>query len=203
MKKKDIKAFFKAIRANDIQTVTSLIRNDKNYVYACNFAPPKKDDGQSGLQVSFKTGNFEIALLLIENGADVNFIETSEVNEWNAPVLHDCIRAVVFNTYTMQKNTAAFDRAFSLLQLMLHQQADPNAVDSYGNNCLHRAFLDSRQMIDHPAVDFTDEILITQLRSVFKALTDAGANIHQVNDKRPAVLDLIRNYNMEVYQLLS
>lgn len=203
MKKKEIKAFFKAIRDNDIQTVTSLIQSNKAYVEACNFAPPKKDDGQSGLQVSFKTGNFEIALLLIENGADVNFIETSEINEWTAPVLHDCIRAVIFNAYTIQKDTNAFNQGFSLLKLMLHKKADPNAIDSYGNNCLHRAFLDSRQMLDHPAVDFKDGILLTQLRSVFKALTDAGANVNQVNDRRPAVTDLIKNYRMETYELLS
>ncbi|MCT4595158.1 MAG: ankyrin repeat domain-containing protein [Anaeromicrobium sp.] len=37
--------------------------------------PPKKDDGQSPLQVALKTGNFQIADFLIDNGANLNFME--------------------------------------------------------------------------------------------------------------------------------
>lgn len=75
----------------------------------CNVGPPKKDDGQSGLQVAFKTGNFEVAKLLIDKGANVNFMETSKINEWTAPVLHDCIRATILNSYTLQRDTKRFD----------------------------------------------------------------------------------------------
>ncbi|MGH2645375.1 MAG: hypothetical protein ACRDE2_15595, partial [Chitinophagaceae bacterium] len=88
MKKKDIKTFFHAIRHSDLQRVIELVTFNKKYLTATNFAPPKKDDGQSGLQVAFKTANFDIAQYLIEQGADINFIETSEINEWKAPVLH-------------------------------------------------------------------------------------------------------------------
>ena len=112
MKKKDIKTFFQAIRNGDLQKVTELVTSDKEYLAATNFAPPKKDDGQSGLQVAFKTGNFDIAKLLINHGADVNFQETSEINEWTAPVLHDSIRATIFNSYTVQIDTSKFDRLF-------------------------------------------------------------------------------------------
>jgi len=202
MKRKEIKDFFKAIRGCDLQTVSMLVNSNKEYINVCNFAPPKKDDGQSGLQVAFKTGNFDIARFLIENGAEVNFIEISAVNEWTAPVLHDCIRAAIFNSYTLQKDGSKFDKALSLLKLMLSKKANPNATDSYGNNCLHRAFLDSRQMIDNPGVDFTNGILLNQLRSIFKELIDAGADINQVNDKRPAVSELIANYNMNKYELI-
>ena len=202
MKKDDIKAFFKAIRDHDLQQVTALIHADREYLTACNFAPPKKYDGQSGLQAAFKTGNFEIAKFLIDEGIDVNFIEQSEVNEWEAPVLHDCVHATIFNSFTLQKDTHKFDLAFSVLQLMLDKKANPNAVDSYGNNCLHRAFLDARQMIDTPVVDFTDDILLTQLRRVFSALINAGADIHQANIQRPSVKSLIDNYSMQQYQLL-
>ncbi|HEY0298952.1 MAG TPA: hypothetical protein VGB84_07010 [Arachidicoccus sp.] len=100
---------------------------------ACNVAPPKKDDEQSGLQLALKAANFDIANLLIEQDADVNFMKTSGLSEWAVPVLPGCIQAVVFNSYTLRKNTRKFDKAFSLLQLMLDNQA------SYGNSCLHRA----------------------------------------------------------------
>lgn len=203
MKKKEIKAFFKAIKDRDMGTITSLVNSDKAYVDVCNFTPPKKDDGQSGLQVAFKTGNFDIALFLIENGADVNFIEKSEVNIWTAPVLHDCIRATIFNSYTLQKNTGIFEKGLSLLKLMLSEKADPNALDSYGNNCLHRALLDSRQMIDHPAADLANGILLNQLRSVFKELILAGADLNQNTGTRPSASEFITNYRMEKYELLT
>lgn len=202
MKKKEIKAFFKAIRDSDMRKISLLVDTDKAYIDVCNFTPPKKDDGQSGLQVAFKTGNFDIALFLINNGADVNFIETSEVNEWRAPVLHDCIRATVFNSYTLQKDTHIFDKALSLLKLMLTEKANPNAIDSYGNNCLHRALLDSRQMLDNPSADFSNGILLNQLRSIFKELIQAGADINQASDKRPGALDFMATFRLEKHELL-
>lgn len=202
MKKKEIKTFFKAITDNDMPTISLLINSNKAYIDVCNFAPPKKDDGQSGLQVSLKSGNFDIALFLIKNGADVNFIEKSEVNDWMAPALQDCIRATIFNSYTLQKDTRIFDKGLSVLKLMLSEKANPNAVDSYGNNCLHRAILDSRQMLDNPAADFTNGILLNQLRSIFNELIKAGADIYQITDKRPSASEFITNFKMEKYELL-
>jgi ankyrin repeat protein len=201
MTKKDIKAFFKAIADSDINKVTELINSDKEYLTVCNVAPPKKDDGQSGLQVSFKTGNFDIARLLIELGADINFIETSSVNEWTAPVLHDSIRATIFNSYTLQKDTSKFEKAFLLLQLMLDKNANPNSTDSYGNNCLHRAILDSRQMIDNPSADLTNGILLQQIREVFKALISAGADPNISNEKRANAIEMMTRFNMGQYKL--
>lgn len=201
MTKKDIKIFFKAVSDGDINKVSELLNNDTGYLTICNVAPPKKDDGQSGLQVAFKTGNFEIAKLLIDKGADTNFMETSEINEWTAPVLHDCIRATIFNSYTLQRDTNRFDRAFSLLELMLSKKADPKSTDSYGNNCLHRALMDARQMLDNPSTDFTNDILIKQLQSVFTQLINAGADIKQSSDNRDNAEELYLNFKLDKYKL--
>jgi len=201
MTKKEIKIFFKAVSDGDIHTVSELLNHNPEYLTVCNVAPPKKDDGQSGLQVAFKTGNFEIAKLLIEKGADVNFKETSDINEWTAPVLHDCIRATIFNSYTLQRDTRQFDRAFSLLELMLSKKADPKSSDSYGNNCLHRALLDARQMLDNPGTDFTADILINQLRGVFRALIRAGADIKQADEKSESAEQLYLNFKLDRYEL--
>ncbi len=202
MTKKDIKAFFRSISDGDLHTVSALITSDKAYLSLTNFSPPKKDDGQSPLQMAFKTGNFDIARLLIENGADVNFQEVSAINDWTAPVLHDAIRATIFNTYTLQKDSSKFNKAFSLLQLMLANKANPNATDSFGNNCLHRAILDARQMIDNPGANISNGILLDQLRNVFAALINAGADKKMPTDKSSGAVELISNFRLEKYQLM-
>ena len=201
MTKKDIKIFFKAVSDGDINKVSELLDKNSEYLSICNVSPPKKDDGQSGLQVAFKTGSFEVAKLLIDKGANVNFMETSEINEWTAPVLHDCIRATIFNSYTLQRDTKQFDKAFSLLELMLSKKADPKSTDSYGNNCLHRALLDARQMLDNPSTNFTNDILIKQLQSVFTQLIKAGADIKQSRDNRDSAEELYLNFKLDKYNL--
>jgi len=101
IKKKDIKSFFSAIRKHDNLKVQIMLDSNPDIVNVRTFAPPKKDDGQSPLQVAFKCGNFEIADILINNNADVNFVEQSGINEWNMPVLHDAIRAAIFSARTV------------------------------------------------------------------------------------------------------
>lgn len=132
---------------------------------------------------------------------DINFIETSEINDWKAPVLHDCIKATVFNSYTLQKNIAQFEKVFSLLKTLLSKKANPNAVDSYGNNCLNRALMDVRQMLVNPSADFSNDILLRQIRSVFKELINAGADPNQSSERRESFASNIINNKMEQYQL--
>ena len=62
--------------------------------------------------------------------------------------------------------------------------------------------MDARKMIDTPNLDLTGDILLTQLRRVFKILTNAGADINQSNDKRPKLSAMIANFKMEKYQLV-
>ncbi|WP_321344472.1 hypothetical protein [uncultured Draconibacterium sp.] len=203
MNNKDITIFFKAIRDSDLIKVKELVQSDCEFVRAIRKSPPKKDDGQSGLQVAFKTGNFEIAKYLIDSDADINFIDESKINEWNMPVFHDCIRAVIFNCKTLQSDTTKFDSAFLLLQIMIEKGTDPNSIDSYGNNCLHRAILDSRQMIEHPNAKIEDGILLSQLRILFNELIKSGADVELSNEKRPCALDLIKTFGLEKYELIK
>lgn len=196
MLKKDINAFFKAIRSGNIEQVAELVQADKSYLTVCNFAPPKKDDGQSGLQVAFKTGHFAIAELLMKQGADVNFQEASVINEWTAPILHDCIRATLFNTYTLQPESARFDQAITLLQSMLERGANPQALDSYGNTSLHRALLDAQQMLNHPWAASKQPYLLQQVRQVFATLLAGGADPNLVTATRPSASVIAANFSV-------
>lgn len=196
-----MKVFFKAIRNYENQKVKDYINKKPELVNCVAKAPPKKDDGQSPLQVAFKVANFEIAEYLISKGANVNFQETSEINEWTAPVIHDCIRATIFNCLTLERDTSKFEYGLKLLKLILSKEANPNSIDSYGNSCLNRVFLDSRQMIDNPRFIKQQEIL-EQLRSVFEVLINNGADIETKNDERQSLVEQIKDYEFEKYKLI-
>jgi len=182
-----VKVLFKEIRHGDIAAVTARLDAKPELVHATATAPPKKDDGQSTLQVAIKSSNFPIAHLLLERGADVDFVEASGVNRWNAPVLHDAIRAAMFNTrwtkewtgpgepphYVWVTTLEGFESAFAVLQALLERGADPNKQDSFGNPPLMRALLDTRQIDGRPDQprEFDDDV-----HRVFRALRDAGAD---------------------------
>ena len=186
--KKDLKALISAIRKHENQTVRALLAQDPSLVNACASAPPKKDDGQSPLQIAFKTGNFEIAGLLIDLGANVHFMEESTINEWRTPVLHDALRAAAFTAPDGRIGDGEkFEQALALIRRMLAMGVDPNATDSYGNNALLRALMDSRQrLVVQPGFpnQVANETLNHDLREIFQTLIQAGADIHASNPQR-------------------
>lgn len=93
--KSAIRGLFQAIRHGDLAAVKAAIAADRALLNACAISPPKKDDGQSLLHVAIKTNHGDIANYLMDAGIDVTFMETSTVNEWRTPVLHDTIRAAI------------------------------------------------------------------------------------------------------------
>src|SRR5262249_53745222 len=183
-----------AIRKGDIERVRELLDNKPELVSAVARQPPKKDDGQSPLQVAFKTGRFDIADLLIDRGADVNFIERESMNEWRAPVIHDAIRASIFSsrfpgTLGIQSTKERFERALASLTKLLRAGADVHAVDSYGNNCMMRAVLDANQL---QIADQNLE-LIEDLGRVFQTLVNAGGDFSERTSTRDSVIDQFAN----------
>jgi ankyrin repeat protein len=177
--KKDIATLFRAIRNGELESVKEMVSVNKDLVNVCRSALPKKDDGQSPLQVAFKTGQFTIAAYLIDHGANVNHIEESEINEWRAPVLHDALRAAAFNA-----GKGGFQEAIALIKRMLDMGADANAVDSYGNSCLKRSILDANIVLPYDKTKASIE-MISDLADIFSALIKAGADIHASNPNRP------------------
>ena len=71
-----MKKLFKAIRDKDFELVRQLISSNSELVNCTAKQPPKKDDGQSLLQVALKTGALDIAEYLIDNGVEILFNTT-------------------------------------------------------------------------------------------------------------------------------
>ena len=190
-----MKKLFTAIRASDLEMVKQIIEKKPELVNCVAKKPPKKDDGQSPLQVALKTGNTAIANYLLDMGADVNFIEDETCcNAWRTPVLHDAINCAVmscrWNTddkYTGFREFSTKERsveALGVLKKMLDMGADVKALDSYGNSGLNRFALQAKQIL--PSYNYAEhregkdriftEELHEDLRSVLQALKDAGAD---------------------------
>jgi len=189
-----MKKLFVAIRRKDNKLTRELVSRNPSLVNCQAKQPPKKDDGQSPLQVAFKTRNFEIANFLIDNGADVNFIEHSTVNEWHAPVIHNAIMATVLSSRFLgitgvQNSKEMFETAFSSLSKLVQTGADVNSVDSYGNTCVMRAAMDARSL---PLKDASPE-LVEDLSKVFTLLKDSGANFRASTARRKSVMEQYKN----------
>jgi ankyrin repeat protein len=186
--KKDVKALIGAIRKHENAMARGLLAADASLVNAHASAPPKKDDGQSPLQIAFKTGNFEMAGHLIDLGANVHFMEESEVNEWRAPVLHDALRAAAFTARDGKIVTGdKFEAAIGLVRRLLAMGVNPNVTDSYGNSALLRALGDARQRLcAEPGFPnkVANETLNRDLREIFQALIHSGADIHASSSQR-------------------
>lgn len=152
-----MKKFFTAIRQGDAETVCALLDKKPELITCTAKAPPKKDAGQSPLQVAIKSSSFAIAHLLLDRGADVNFMEAEDCgSDWQMPVVQDAIMAAVMYSrwnsrmldgYCVQHTQAQADEAFALLERIVGLGADLTRRDSYGNTALDRALLDTRRII--------------------------------------------------------
>ena len=195
-----MKKLFKAIRDRNIELIRELIATSSELVNCIAKQPPKKDDGQSPLQVALKTGAFDIAEFLIDNGADLNFMEDESCcNTWRAPVIHDAINAAVmssrwntnnpytgFEVYSTEENAIT---ARKLLEKMLQLGSDINMLDSSGNSGIWRYCLQANQIL--PRFNYAtncecdDRIftveLETDLLSILKLLCKYGADLSYVS----------------------
>ena len=190
-----MKKLFTAIRKGDLKTVEALLSKDPALISCTAKQPPKKDAGQSPLQVAIKTGQLEIADFLLDRGADVNFMEAEGcASPWRMPVLQDAITAAIlcsrWNTVGPGGSIEVFstqaqaDRAYGLLDRIIGLGADIACRDSFGNTCLERAILSAAQILpgfNHSTKEImNDRILTPELRSdltrIFTLLFDAGAD---------------------------
>ena len=191
-----MKKLFTAIRKGDFVTVRTVLEKKPELLCCVATPPPKKDAGQSLLQVALKCGQIEIAEYLIEKGADVNFIEADDCgNEWRMPVIQDAINAAIMNSrwntnnelmgFKVFSTEQKADRAYAVLERMLEKGADLNKSDSYGNTGIWRACIQAQQIL--PSMDrttgglgkyriYTKE-LEADLSRIFRLLIRYGADL--------------------------
>lgn len=207
-----MRKLFTAIKHNDIDEVNNIISKNPELVNCAAKQPPKKDDGQSPLQVALKNGNFEIADYLIDMGADLNYMEdTACCNPWRAPVVHDAINAAVMcsrwntnNPYTgfeVFSTEQQAETAFHVLKRMIIAGADLNKLDSYGNSAIWRFCAQATQIL--PAYNFQEHYekdnriftpeLEEDLTRILKLLCEHGADL---NYKAP-------NFNVTVKEFYN
>lgn len=192
---------FKAVRSGNIDAIRQILDAHPEEINATAKQPPKKDDGQSLLQVALKTGNLDVANLLLDYHANVNFMEAEDCcNDWRIPVLHDAIRCAIMNCrwnskdcisgeYVIHSTAENADKAFCILKRMFELGADILAKDSYGNTTLERAILDARQLLpsyNHCTKTIADYRIITpemryDFTRIFKLLFDHGADTQWID----------------------
>lgn len=187
---------FKEVIAGDIDAVRQRLAKNAGAVTMVATSPPKKYAGQSPLQVAYRHGEFEIAALLLAQGADPNFIEHDAREPWAMPVLHHAIKAAVMRSrwlrptwreeepWQLRNTIERTDAAYAALQHLLESGADVQALDSYGNSSLGRAALDARQILPsyhHNDPDWVDPKplnpeLVDDLTRIFGTLIANGAD---------------------------
>ena len=184
-----MKKLFTFIRQQDMDGVKSIIDKSPESINSISKGTPKKDDGQSPLQVALKSSSTQIINYLLDKGANVNFIEGEDCsNAWRAPVIHDAInRAIMRARWNVNGEVfgtkKSSDEAFAILKRIVELGADVNAKDSYNNACLDRACLQAKQVL--PMSNSKDKVLTKELKAdmkrIFALLIENGADLNWKN----------------------
>lgn len=170
-----MKKLFKSVRQGNLEEVKAIIKKNPESVNSVATPPPKKDNGQSPLQVALKVGALEIADYLIENEADVNFMEADDDDPGvRCPVLHDAIRTVLMSL--CYKNFDESDGGLIIVEKLLKRGADPNKRASNGFDALNAAISDAEYVLDNSIYSASWEKAAQQLTKLFDLLIAHGAD---------------------------
>lgn len=172
-----MKKLFKAIRQENLEEVASIIEKNPELVNCVATPPPKKDNGQSPLQVATKIGAIEIINYLLEHGADVNFIEAEDDDPGvRAPVLHDAIRMTLISLCYKQLDRS--DYGIKLVEELLKRGADPNKRASNGFDALNTAISDAEYVLEKDIYSDTWTKAEQQITKLFDVLIEYGADFN-------------------------
>ena len=166
---------FQLLRRGDIEGVRQILDKKPEEVNAVSGDKPKRDQGQSLLQVAIKSGHLDIADLLIDRGADLNFIEEpTELNPFCQPVLQTAGGRAVFDCrrmikrwngqYEMYSSKEKADRSFKVFEKMLELGADISQKDSHGGTLSQTILIETKEVLPSyywKTKETSDNVLIT------------------------------------------
>lgn len=186
-----MKKLFRLIRQGKTEEVAALLDKKPELISCTATPPPKKDDGQSPLMVAIKSDNPEVAHLLLDRGADVNFQDapTQPHNEsvpiWYLAVGQCFLRA---GDTVSERSKERSREYFLLLRRLLELGMDPNrkaTSDSWAINAWQFALEEYERFALRSYADYCQELQRghnRQLREMLKAVLDLllahGADIH-------------------------
>ena len=172
----EMKKLFTAIRQGNLDEVKSILEKKFELVNCVSGALPKKDHGQSPLQVSLKTGKYEIADYLISHGADVNFMEEEDDDPGlRAPVLFDAINATI--TSLCYRRIDESDIAFDYVKLLIEKGAAVNKLASNGYDSINWSINTAELLFERSSIyPDVQEKVREQLARILDLLIENGAD---------------------------
>ena len=204
-----MKKLFTCIRQGKVDEVAAILDRKPDLISCLAKAPPKKDDGQSPLMVAIKSDNLEVAHLLLDRGADVNFADA--VNPYginfSAPIWYHAVgQSFLRARHTVGPGPERSKGYFLLLRRLLDMGMDPNQKTSTGLNAWQYALNAYDQFVYGTIPSYYVEETKAgnrQLREMLKAVLDEllayGANIHDFKppDERGLLETSVILRNME------
>lgn len=171
-----MKKLFTVIRQGKLDEVKTIIERKPELVNCVSGALPKKDHGQSPLQVAFKTGNYEIADYLISHGADINFMEAEDDDPGlRAPVLFDAINSTIISLCYQKINESEI--AFSYVKLLVEKGADVNKLASNGFDAINWSVSTAELLFERASIyPNVQDAVRKQLARILDLLIENGAD---------------------------
>ncbi|MDE7200751.1 MAG: ankyrin repeat domain-containing protein [Lachnospiraceae bacterium] len=202
-----MKKLFVAIRQGKLDEVARILDKNPDLIACLAKAPPKKDDGQSPLMVAIKSDNLEVAHLLLDRGADVNFRDAINPygSNFSAPIWYDAIGQCFMRARNIVGPGPERSKGyFLLLRRLLDMGMDPNQTTLPGGRSAWQHAVDQYDEFargSYPSY-YVEESKTEnrQLREMLKAVLDEllahGADIHAFvppKEGLPASSVILRN----------
>lgn len=199
-----MKKLFVAVRKQDFETVKRILDANPELINCVATPPPKKDSGQSLLQVANKVGGYEIAHYLIDKGIDVNYMEPDYglpmTKCFTCPVLIDAVRFVLSVYPGWQKNVK---ERMKLVMHLLEKGADPNKTDNRERSSWEWAIESYSAGIDDIKDDEQRNLFTDLAHEVFAALYQYNADILNIDRVRNEFNNFLNvNYSLFLENLI-
>lgn len=171
-----MKKLFTLVRQGKLDEVKRILEKNPELVHCVSGTLPKKDHGQSTLQVALKSGNYEIADYLIEHGADINFMEAEDDDPGvRAPVLFDAINSMIASLYYKRFDDS--ETAFGFVKKLVERGADVNKLASNGYDAINWAVSEAELLFERASVyPQSQEAVRKQLARLLDFLIEHGAD---------------------------